>query len=160
MLPQGPATRIIVPPNVEILAFLASFRAILAVFWAVFAPLGHFGPFLVPYWPILDPQRASGGQLDRFELQSLPPGGACHQAKRVKEGPKRPKRAQKGPNRPQKGPKGQNLPKILSILNENWPGQPKFRHWEAQLCAWLVPPAAYWSKMTSTLRAPKEPQIA
>ena len=44
MLPQGPATRIIVPPNVEILAFLASFRAILTVFWADFAPLGPFGP--------------------------------------------------------------------------------------------------------------------
>ena len=29
-----------VPPNVEILAFLASFRAILAVFWALFRPFG------------------------------------------------------------------------------------------------------------------------
>ena len=46
MLPQGPATRVIVPPNVEILALLASFRAILAVFWAVFALLGPFGPSL------------------------------------------------------------------------------------------------------------------
>ena len=36
-------TRIIVPPNVEILALLASFRAIVALFWAVFAPLGPFG---------------------------------------------------------------------------------------------------------------------
>ena len=43
MLPQGPATRINVPSNVEILAFLASFRAILAVFWAIYAPLGPFG---------------------------------------------------------------------------------------------------------------------
>ena len=58
MLPQGPATRIIVPPNVEILAFLASFRAILTVFWADFAPLGPFGPFLGPfgpYWSLFDP---------------------------------------------------------------------------------------------------------
>ena len=39
------------PPNVEILAFLASFRAILAVFWAVFAPLGPFGPS----WSLFDP---------------------------------------------------------------------------------------------------------
>ena len=53
MLPQGPATRIIVPPNVEILAFLASFRAVLTVFWADFAPLGPFlGPF-APFWAFL-----------------------------------------------------------------------------------------------------------
>jgi len=45
MLPHGPDTRIIVPHNVEILAFLASFRAILTVFWADFAPLGPFGAF-------------------------------------------------------------------------------------------------------------------
>ena len=51
MLPQGPATRVIVPPNVEMLALLASFRAILAVFWAVFAPLGPFGGF----WALLGP---------------------------------------------------------------------------------------------------------
>ena len=38
-------------PNVEILAFLASFRAILVVFWADFAPLGPFGPF----WALLVP---------------------------------------------------------------------------------------------------------
>ena len=70
MLPQGPATRIIMPPNVEILAFLASFRAILAVFLALFplgaiwGPfgvfLGPFGPFLalwVPLWPF-----GSGGK--------------------------------------------------------------------------------------------------
>ena len=44
MLPQ-PATHIIVPPNVEILAFLASFRAILQYF-GQFLPLwGHLGPF-------------------------------------------------------------------------------------------------------------------
>ena len=49
MLPQGPATRIIVPPNVEILAFLASFRAILAVFWAVCA-----------LWALLDPFEPGG----------------------------------------------------------------------------------------------------
>ena len=60
MLPQGPATRIIVPPNVEILAFLASFRAILTAFWADFAPLGPFGglgPFLGAdfAWALLDP---------------------------------------------------------------------------------------------------------
>ena len=46
MLPQGPATRINVPSDVEIEAFLASFRAISAVFWAVFAPLGPFGALL------------------------------------------------------------------------------------------------------------------
>ena len=61
MLPQGPATRIIVPPNVEILAFLASFRAILTVFWADFAPLGPFGAFWAlfgpfgPFWSLFDP---------------------------------------------------------------------------------------------------------
>ena len=58
MLPQGPATRIIVPPNGKILAFLASFRAILTVFWADFAPLGPFGPFLGPlgaFWAPLGP---------------------------------------------------------------------------------------------------------
>ena len=58
MLPQGPAARIIVPPNVEILAFLASFRAILAVFGTDFAPLGRFGPFLGPFgpfWSLFDP---------------------------------------------------------------------------------------------------------
>ena len=49
MLPQGPATRIIVAPNVKILAFLASFRAILAVFWAVFCPFGPFWAFLGPF---------------------------------------------------------------------------------------------------------------
>ena len=49
MLPQGPAARISVPPNVEILAFLASFRAILTVFWPDFAPLGPFGAF----WALL-----------------------------------------------------------------------------------------------------------
>ena len=54
MLPQGPATRIIVPPNVESLAFLISFRAILTGFWADFATLGPFGAFWVilgPFWP-------------------------------------------------------------------------------------------------------------
>ena len=58
MLPQGPATRIIVPPNVEILAFLASFRAILTVFWADFAPLGPLGAFWAlfrPFWALLRP---------------------------------------------------------------------------------------------------------
>jgi len=61
MLPQGPATRIIVPPNVEILAFLASFRAMLAVFWVVFAPLGPFGALWAlsgpfgPFWSFFDP---------------------------------------------------------------------------------------------------------
>ena len=52
------ATRIIVPPTVEILAFLASFRAILTGFWADFAPLGPFGPFLGPFGPFLGPFRA------------------------------------------------------------------------------------------------------
>ena len=51
----GPATRIIVPPNVEILAFLASFRAILAVFWAVFAPFGPFWALFRPFWALLVP---------------------------------------------------------------------------------------------------------
>ena len=51
MLPQGPATRIIVPPNVEILAFLASFRAILTVFWADFVPLAAFRAFWAPFRP-------------------------------------------------------------------------------------------------------------
>ena len=66
MLLQGPVTRIIVPPNVDTLAFLASFRAILAVFWAFFAPLGalwgplealggsFLGPF-GPFWALFDP---------------------------------------------------------------------------------------------------------
>ena len=74
------------------------------------------------------------------------------------KGPKGPKRGPKGPKRPQKGPKGQNLPKILSILHENWPGNLKFRHWEAQLCAWLIPAAAYWSKMTEPQKSPKLPE--
>ena len=61
MLLQGPATRIIVPRNVEILASLATFRAILAVFWqflALGALLGPFGPFLGPFgpfWRLFDP---------------------------------------------------------------------------------------------------------
>ena len=61
MLPQGPATRIIVPPNVDILAFLTTFRAILAVFLAVFAPLGPFGAFWAlfrpfgAFWSLFDP---------------------------------------------------------------------------------------------------------
>ena len=59
---------------------------------------------------------------------------ACHQgelatrlkgSKRAQKGPKGPK---KGPKGLKRGPKGQNLPKILSILHENWPGKPKFRH--------------------------------
>ena len=45
-------------PNVEILAFLASFRAILTGFWADFAPLGPFGAFWAlfrPFWALLVP---------------------------------------------------------------------------------------------------------
>ena len=52
---EGPATRIIVPPNVEILALLASFRAILAVFWAVLAPLGPFWDLLGHFCTLLGP---------------------------------------------------------------------------------------------------------
>ena len=43
---------------VEILAFLASFRAILTVFWADFGPWGPFGPFLGPlgaFWALFSP---------------------------------------------------------------------------------------------------------
>ena len=65
MLPQGPATRIIVPATVEILAFLASVRAILAVFWAVFAPLGPFGALFRTFGALLAPLRPfePGGKL-------------------------------------------------------------------------------------------------
>ena len=57
----GPATRIIVPPNVEILAFLVSFRAILQYFGQILplgALLGPFGPFLGPFgafWALFRP---------------------------------------------------------------------------------------------------------
>ena len=49
------------PPNVKILAFLASFRATLTVFWADFASLGPFGAFWAlfgpfgPFWSVFDP---------------------------------------------------------------------------------------------------------
>ena len=51
----GTSQRIIVPPNVEILAFLASFRAILTVFWADFVPLFAFRAFWAPFRPLLGP---------------------------------------------------------------------------------------------------------
>ena len=46
MLPQGSATRIIVPPAVESLAFLASFRAIFGSILGSFCPFG-------PFWGLL-----------------------------------------------------------------------------------------------------------
>ena len=86
MLPQGSATRIIVPPNVEILAFLASFRAILTVFWADFAPLGLLGPFgpflgadfalwalLGPFGPFLGPFGPFWSLFDPFSLVASSP---------------------------------------------------------------------------------------
>ena len=57
-----------VPPNVEILAFLASFRAILAVFWAVFAPLGPLGALLGPFGPFLGPFGSFWSLFDPLSL--------------------------------------------------------------------------------------------
>ena len=85
VLGRGPATRKLVHPNVEILAFLASFRAILAVFWAVFAPFGpfwaFFRPFMAPFGPSLTFE--PGGKLPLVGLGIVtelyrcapPPGG-------------------------------------------------------------------------------------
>ena len=83
-------------------------------------------------------------ELDRFELYSFPPGGAYHQAQRVKEGPKEPnglKRAQKAPKGPKGAKTGQNTAKIARKLAR----KAKISTLGAQLCAWLVPAAAYWS---------------
>ena len=58
MLPQGPATRMNEAPTVETEPFLATFRAISAVFWAVFAPVGPLVPFWCtfgPVWSLFDP---------------------------------------------------------------------------------------------------------
>ena len=86
MLPQGPATRINVPSGVEIQAFLASFRAMLAVFWAVFAPLGPFGAIwglFRPFWALFGP--LPGGKLPlvassrvRSDLVQEDPGHPPH----------------------------------------------------------------------------------
>ena len=72
----GPATRIIVPPNVEILVLLATFRTIFALFWALFMVarsgvrsqfcvgffivfwVGYIFVFFVFLWPRPLPRRA------------------------------------------------------------------------------------------------------
>ena len=61
VLPQGPATRIILPPNVEILAFLAVFVRFWQYFgqflplWVLLEPFGPFLGLLGPFWSLFDP---------------------------------------------------------------------------------------------------------